>query len=442
MPRLEPARPRRIRAGGCRLLVLAALLSASACATTGPNVAGAAVVTASSSETAAGQTPDRAVDGMVGGDPTNPTTAWVSRTTDGSWLELRWPTPQTIDHVRLHDLPSDQDGITAALLTFDDRSAVRVGALPNDGAGLTVRFAPRTTATLRFSVEQTVPGTAHAGLAEIEVYTTDRSTAPATTAGPACPRGSVVDVLAHADDDLLFMSLELQAALEAGQCLRTIILTAGDAGLGPEYWREREAGWKAGVSELAQVPDQWTSTEVDLAGGSVTLETLRADPRVTVYFVRLPDGNLDGSGFPAHGSTSLAQLWDGDVDAVSTVDGTSTYSRSDLVEVLTALVDDAAATEVNTLDPRRSPTDHSDHRSSALFARAALDEVTARPQVTGFRGYPIAEEPSNVGGSALSRKRTAFWAYAAHDDLTCGSAQACEGKPESAWLTREYRVPQ
>ncbi len=41
-----------------------------------------------------------------------------------------------------------------------------------------------------------------------------------------------LSIVAHEDDDLLFLSLDLPKRIQAGDSVRTIFLTAGDAGLG------------------------------------------------------------------------------------------------------------------------------------------------------------------------------------------------------------------
>ena len=47
---------------------------------------------------------------------------------------------------------------------------------------------------------------------------------------------------AHQDDDLIFMSPSLLNDVASGVGVWTVYLTAGDAGLGEDYWRGREEG--------------------------------------------------------------------------------------------------------------------------------------------------------------------------------------------------------
>lgn len=60
-----------------------------------------------------------------------------------------------------------------------------------------------------------------------------------------CSLGSTLNVVAHEDDDLLFLSPDLLHNIQAGRCVRTVFVTAGDSGAGAGYWQGREAGSKA-----------------------------------------------------------------------------------------------------------------------------------------------------------------------------------------------------
>ena len=54
---------------------------------------------------------------------------------------------------------------------------------------------------------------------------------------------------AHQDDDLIFMSPSLMDDVASGG-VWTVYLTAGDAGLGEDYWRGREEGERAAYSAM------------------------------------------------------------------------------------------------------------------------------------------------------------------------------------------------
>ena len=108
---------------------------------------------------------------MVDGYPGDYTKEWVTRgETVGAWLKLTWSSPVTVDRIVLHDRPVDTNQITGAVLQFSDGSSVPVGALPNDGTGLSLEFTARTITSVTLTVTSVSATTINVGLSEIEVY--------------------------------------------------------------------------------------------------------------------------------------------------------------------------------------------------------------------------------------------------------------------------------
>ncbi len=149
-----------------------------------------ATATASSEATAYGQTAAKAIDGVVDGFPGDHTKEWA---TDGggagSWLKLTWSSPVTLATIVLFDRPNGNDQITSATLTFSNGTQIPVGALPNDGTGLTVNVPNITTTTLTLTVNSVSATTPNVGLAEIQAYRPAGSGGgepePIASAGPA-----------------------------------------------------------------------------------------------------------------------------------------------------------------------------------------------------------------------------------------------------------------
>src|SRR5579864_7383054 len=111
--------------------------------------------------------------------------------------------------------------------------------------------------------------------------------------------GTTLNMVAHADDDLLFLSPHLLHDIQAGRTVRTVFLTAGDSGADADYWRGREAGIKAAYAQMSGVADAWTQSDAGIAEHPIPIFTLTAYPSVSLAFMRLPDGNNDGSGHPS-----------------------------------------------------------------------------------------------------------------------------------------------
>jgi hypothetical protein len=135
-------------------------------------VAPTATATASSQNTSTGQTANKAIDGSTSGYPADSTREWATVGGGaGSWLQLTWTTPQTLDRIVLYDRPNTADQITAATLTFSDGTTVNVGTLNNSGAATTVSFTARATTSVRLTITAVSRSTRNIGLAEIQTWT-------------------------------------------------------------------------------------------------------------------------------------------------------------------------------------------------------------------------------------------------------------------------------
>ncbi len=263
-----------------------------------------------------------------------------------------------------------------------------------------------------------------------------------------CAQNTTLTVWAHYDDDLIFGSPLIPQKLDADQCVRNLYLTASDAGMGVEHAYQRESGLRAAYDVMRGSAGPWEDRAVHLRNG-ITLSMTRPadDPRLTLFFLRLPDGGLDAGGFRSTGWASLPRLLDGSISEISTVDGgvavtaqalTSTflefYAAYDPTTVLSHMPDVALA----------SPGDHSDHAATGSIVLASADAGSvASDRVIYAQGYPSESQQTNLGGDELARKTAIFAAYAAHDSsLRCDTGLRCLQLPRFGdWLTRQYHIP-
>ncbi|KAL3455926.1 hypothetical protein BJX64DRAFT_297133 [Aspergillus heterothallicus] len=252
-----------------------------------------------------------------------------------------------------------------------------------------------------------------------------------------------LNIVAHQDDDLLFLNPTILHAIHAGDEVQTVYLTAGDAGLGPDYWTSRQAGALAAYAEMAGVSNAWDESDLGIDGKVIPQFTLREDDSISLAFMHIPDGNGDGSGFASTGNESLEKLWKGALGAIRTVEDSGTsYTRDELIGALAQVIDDYAPNAMNSLDYLHDfgTGDHSDHTAGALFVNQAAIESSFDGSVTAFEGYPTKDLPANVGGQDLEDKKAAFYTYAPYDAATCASDAGCAGTDYKAWLLREYTL--
>ena len=258
-----------------------------------------------------------------------------------------------------------------------------------------------------------------------------------------------LSIVAHEDDDLLFLSPEIPVRIQAGDVVRTVFLTAGDAGLGTPYWQNREAGAQAAYAQMAGAANAWTSSDRLFGDKLVRLCTLDGASNVSVVFLRLPDGNVNtGGGYAITGYQSLQRLWQGQISSIASLDGANTYKEEELIQTLVALMMDFRPQHIQTQDSSDLyGNDHPDHRYGARYAFEAHQRYAAsgaHHTFAFYRGYNIANEPVNLTQAQRDAKWAVFTTYAQHDSGICdGTGVACLlGGDYDQWSYREYRVAQ
>ncbi|WZH37461.1 MAG: PIG-L family deacetylase [Microbacterium enclense] len=256
---------------------------------------------------------------------------------------------------------------------------------------------------------------------------------------------TVAAVWAHADDDIIFANPGLADEIAAGNTVRAVFVTAGDAGKGLDYALGREAGLRAAYDEMRGSTAPWQEHQITLLSGArVTRFVPSDDPRLSITFMRLPDGGLDADGFAETGHVCVTRLINGSTSTVATLDGSPDYDRERLSATLVELMGAAQPSRVTTNIPHESAFargDHPDHSAVGSLVRALAPTAGIDPEaVSYFIGYPSRNEPANVSGAALDAKVHIYQTYAADDSVvTCADAAACLGQRGfGEWLQRSY----
>ncbi len=275
--------------------------------------------------------------------------------------------------------------------------------------------------------------------------------APAVVTTPqqifACTGKTIMNIVAHEDDDLLFINPDISHDLARHDCIRTIYITAGDDGRGANYLKQREMGSRAAYSEMLHTTEPWVYQPVTLSSGAVvTTLSPQNNPRVSLVFFRLPDGNLNGEGFALTGYQSLARLRAGAISEITSVDGRQSYTPTQLLNTLTALIEQYRPVRINTQarDGTLAVADHSDHIATSEYVASAAvayaEQAHSNITVRNFMGYPIRTMPSNLPATDIAEKSAAFFAYAADDPGVCTSMQICAETRSTYgfYLERQY----
>jgi len=265
-----------------------------------------------------------------------------------------------------------------------------------------------------------------------------------------CSEPTIMNVVAHQDDDLLFMNPDLLHDIHAGHCVRTIYITAGDAGVGSYYWLSRERGAEAAYATMVGTNVIWVQRILKLANNSfVTVANPKGNPRISLIFMHLPDGDLKGKGFVASHFESLDELEDGHIPAIHSIDNSSKYTAEQLTATLTQLMSIYQPTEIRTQAEytTKAILEHSDHMQVGRFTTQAYHNYeavhfqnTATIPIRYYLGYPIRGMAENIAPDDLALKEDTLLAYAQYDKGVCQSVQACASKTNnySAYLRRQY----
>lgn len=257
-------------------------------------------------------------------------------------------------------------------------------------------------------------------------------------------------LVAHEDDDILFMNHDIAAAIANGEAMTTVFVTAGDAGRDQSYWAAREDGARAAYSVYAGSTD-WVHETVELSHGeeqfSIATSYLADRPEIRLYFLRLPDGFRGGDGSGRNGYESLLKLWNGSIDEAHSVDGANSYTRAELADTLLMLMERHQPSHVMVQDHVSilAPSEHSDHFNASLFATLAQQGYTAEHDFEAYVGYGSRQLPVNLLDPGLLRLYfDAFEAYGAHDPAvqtgTHPDGSPIFGNSYYDWMQREYHV--
>lgn len=223
-------------------------------------------------------------------------------------------------------------------------------------------------------------------------------------------------IVAHADDWQLFMQPNAYNDLvsESSKVV-FIITTAGDAGADKNFWQSREEGMKSSVRFCLAPIKNLSYLNITKEFNQHKICCWKAD-NVACYFLRLPDGNLDGSGFSRYYHESLSKLKAAQIPAITAVDNSSTYSNwDDFCTTLQTIIhfesEGTQDVHLNFLNPDNSinPNDHNDHIATGEAVKS-IDTIAGLKQSL-FVGYSVGEQKQKLSAEELFWKAGMFAAY-------------------------------
>jgi LmbE family N-acetylglucosaminyl deacetylase len=263
-----------------------------------------------------------------------------------------------------------------------------------------------------------------------------------------------LSLVAHPDDDLLFMNPDIVAGIRAYHETRTVFLTSWENPELPGYWQRREQGIREAYAHMADVPSRWHTELVTLGDSQLEIHALVDAPYVSIALLHLPDNASTGPGV-----VTLRDLYDhpSSHSRIKTIDGRYSYTYKSLTNLLTVLMEEFRPTLVRIQNPYatldNSPetgvttstppyADHPDHIRTAKFAHLAHQAYAEPHDLLCYRNYDIQNERVNLRSMESREKLGIFEIYAKHDDLI---GEKCAGHPGCApweqffpWTDRRY----
>lgn len=261
---------------------------------------------------------------------------------------------------------------------------------------------------------------------------------------------AVYYVTAHEDDWQLFRGYQAYIDLQQSDVYGIFItVTAGDNGDSSSWWQAREAGEIASIEVCLPYGTTSTAdTPPPTVKGHNIQRTTFTDPdgnkRAVLYSLRLPDGNMSGAGFPSQSDQSIEKLQSGEIQGITTVDGSTTYdSWDDLVGTIQTIMsnenpDPSQKPWVNAnqcwYDTDASPKDHPDHVTVGLALNQFTEGVYRR---LWWQAYQIENEAPNLSDGNIMRKKLVYNAY--YEKVKGFDGQSAECTVNwNAWGNKSY----
>lgn len=229
----------------------------------------------------------------------------------------------------------------------------------------------------------------------------------------SCANDSLVTVVAHMDDDLLFVDPAISTAARRGACVTTVFVIGGSSDSGFDYVSARERASMAAYARMAGVTSNWASSILTAGENNLKRVTLVSRPNLSLVFMRMPGGHVRTGNVP------LADVFDQIKPSIQSWSYTdvesgarNTYTRENLIVTTKYLVEGFGATKVLALNPDNIPyVEHPDHIYSARLVREALRSLSRDLPITYYDTYPTAAYPANVSPTDTQFKRDLLGTY-------------------------------
>ncbi|MDB4956286.1 MAG: Rhs family protein [Myxococcales bacterium] len=253
------------------------------------------------------------------------------------------------------------------------------------------------------------------------------------------PGAQELVIVAHEDDDLLFMQPDMFDAVHGHRSTTIVYVTAGDNRAGVEYASSRITASKAAYGWVAG-SQHWICDWIELSHHAAQRCYL-PDASLMLVFLGYPDGGVAGDY-----DNSLLRLWQGTIEHADTVaDHIATYDRDGLIETVGEIIDLTRPTLIRTLEIAGTHgADHSDHMMVGALTVLAAARARTDAAILTYRGYNINFDPPNTPDALYDQVSLGMRAYEACQTGCAACADAvCDTIADpryTAFLHRHYAI--
>ena len=281
------------------------------------------------------------------------------------------------------------------------------------------------------------PEVSSADDALVSVQGTPRARAPCDSSSSACVD---VYIVAHQDDDLLFMNPDIERSIQSGNQVVVVHVTAGNVrrdAMANRYWANRERGNLRALAQMASPSSSW-SWSTPVYGTKFVAQYSRTS--LTSIYIRIDDPGTDTMWYtPTESQPQMPNTY----NDVITIIGTPTFNHEELTNTLIGILRAFNATSVSMQDASAlynsvlggpdgiGLTDYNSHYSVALFSLEAAAQYQAQVatpvRLRMYRDYTLAQERGNLATAESTRKKQLFEYYHTwdctnpSDQTLCGS---------------------
>lgn len=261
-------------------------------------------------------------------------------------------------------------------------------------------------------------------------------------AGPAIAEAPNLTVVAHQDDDLLFMQPDLTDLVEDRVGVVNVYVTAGNGrdtrSRALETASHRYDGLMKAYAQAAGLVPDWACGVIEIAGHGAEHCRLEG-ANVSLVFLGYPDGGKFGE-MP----DSLLHVWEGTSSGATTIGLRPTrYDQAALIDTVAEVITAVKPTTIRTLEIAGTHgRDHSDHMMVGALTLLATAAAHSQAELIAFRGYGTEDEAENLTDTLYDRSANlvAHYDACATGCAECGTACPSVSPAHAVWLHRRYAV--